>query len=226
MRNGFILIMFALSVCMYLLLVDNIKNGNAFRSALGVWIVSPVLVLFVWVFVQKAQPSASTLTWGNISYAAVVGDIVILPAAAYVVSYGWKMAGAEVPSFFRSGWWLLLAFAVGVAGGRFFHTLGGKSDSSSPILSEQLHDSPLTWTHNVGIFPALMGALIHTILPLVFTASGRGYFWGALSITVVGWGFLQAIDAWRTANLPPTSYWYFNPQWMDVPFNWPKLAPR
>jgi hypothetical protein len=219
-RNVFVVTMCAVAIVNYLVLTHFITQGRAVSSLFTVWVASPAVMFSVWLLIQQAQPSCCS--FGSISYAAVLGDVLVLPAAAYIAALGWRASSSEMAAFWKSGWWMAIAFAVGLIGGICFHLMGGRSDSQSDILSERLHDSPLSWAHNIGVFPALLGALVCTLVPLLTVGSGRVWFFWALGIAVVGWGGLVVIDTVRM-KLPTTSWWHFNPQWMDIEYDWSTL---
>jgi hypothetical protein len=224
-RNVFVLVIVGVAIVMFALLTHFIKSGRPWMAATTVWVASPLVVLGVWWLVQKGQPYFSEMSFGSISYAAVVGDIVVLPAAAIVTAYGWKAAANEMAPFWKSGWWLAISSLIGLAAGIGFHLMGGPANSNSSELSVRLHDSPLSWAHNLGVFTALFGAFVFALVPLLFTAAGRSLGLLAVAIGIIGWGGLSVIDNIRM-RLPLDSYWRFNPQWMDVDFDWRHWRPR
>ncbi|HEX3081951.1 MAG TPA: hypothetical protein VHQ86_01735, partial [Candidatus Saccharimonadia bacterium] len=191
----------------YTLISTNTKAGRAYISVLLVLVASPAVLLLTWGLVQRAQPSLSGLRFNNISWSAA-SDVFILTAVILIAAKGWKNHGAEIPAFFKGTKWFLIAYGIGLAAGIIFHLTGGPSVG--------FHDAASSWMHDLGVFPALGGAIAGTGIPLLFTSSGR---WAGIviAVLVIGvWGGLAVLDQIRW-KLPQSNYWWSNPNWIAVP---------
>lgn len=203
-----------------------VRHGHVRGSVLVVLVASPVAIIATWLLVQRATPGLGTFTFGNISYAATVGDLFILTTVVGLTANQWFRHVAAIPEFFKSGAWLAISFCLGLLYGVVTHfVIGGKPDSNSLIRSEQLHDSATSWVHNLGVTPAIAGAVLCTVVPLFFVPGGRLAATGITVILVFGWGGLVVLDMWRS-QLDSSHPLHFNPQWLDVVMDWAHLRPR
>ncbi|HEU5187735.1 MAG TPA: hypothetical protein VFT87_04510 [Candidatus Saccharimonadales bacterium] len=225
-RLLFIAVAIAIGILNFWLLDRSIRLGRPWQSTLVVLIASPVVIVATWLFVQRATPAFSTFTPGNISYAATFGDLLILTTVVALTARQWRLADGAVPEFFLGRTWLVISYGAGLLYGLITHfVLGGKPDSNSQVLGEQLHDSGTSWAHNLGVAPALAAALISTLVPLFFVPGDRMLALLITTILVVGWGGLVVFDIVRS-QLDPSHPLYFNPQWLDVAMDWLHLRPR
>ena len=178
-------------------------------------VASPGIMFTLWVLVQHGQPGFSTFTFGNISYAAVIGDGLIFPAALTVAVIGWKLHHDEIDARWRRSRWFWRAFIIALICAAIFQfVIGGEANSASSIPRIRLHNAPLSWGHNFGVFPAILGILIYAIWPLLRTAEARRIGLWALGVAVLFFVFV-GLDLWRT-TLPVTSYWHCNLNWLNV----------
>lgn len=215
-RNPFVVLMLLYGICMFGLLVASIKGGHVVRTLILMLAASPVFGLFIWWRVQGAQPEVN---WRQASAAGVIGDLVVLPAMMSLLALGCSRVDNQLDhTFWRSPSWYVTSYVLGLAGGVAFHfILGGRSDSHSANLAERLHDSPSAWAHDIGIFPALLGAAIFAILPLLVATTGtsRTLGWTALACGVVIWGGLSALDMFRL-HWDVGNPWRFDPHWVEI----------
>ncbi len=201
----------------------SIMYGRALLSAALVLFTSPMAIAIVWVFVQDRQPSLANVTLLNIPYSATVGEAALV-VATWFTAKAWAKHGAAIADGWKSYGWLLIAGLIGLGVGIVFHLSGGRADSHSLSLDERLHDAATSWFHNLGIFMALTGALLATILPLLLTPVARGDGLMALCIVIVIWGGFAVIDQYRF-HLPQSHPWWCNPHWMDVEMDWAHWRP-
>lgn len=194
-----------------------IRTGNTPGSVLLVYLSSLGLMLIVWALLQQGRPSFGSIDLRQASFAALLGDTIVLPATIWLVTLSWKQLNHEaLHSFWLSGWWFWLSFLIGLSGGIGFHVMGGRADSRSPDQNVRLHDSPTSWAHNLGVFPALLATIVYTLLPLLVTSGAhRELAWWALGVVLVGWGGLSTLD-WARMTFPAIfQSWRHNPHWLD-----------
>jgi hypothetical protein len=214
-RAIFVLLVLGVALGLFMALTSAVRQGQLTRLVVLVLLTSPVLWLAVWAIVQGGYPDLPD--WRGWSAAATVGDVVFLLTAIWLAATRWGTIGED--SVWRSNWWTVIAFTISLLGGVWFHfVLGGRSDSSSDVLRERLHDAPVSWAHNIGTFPVLLGAVIYTIVPLFFTGHWKMAVFTFL-IAVVGWGVCAAADTAR-AELPISDPSHFNSEWTNQPFDW------
>lgn len=224
-RLLFIAAVVLVAIGMFNMMVGAITSGRAALSILGVLAASPLVIGATWLLVQQGQPGVSSFTLKNISYAASAGDLLVLPIVVWLAATAWNRYGDQVPAFFKSDYWFAISLVAGFAIGTFAHLSGGRSNSNSLVLSEQLHDSATSWAHNLGVFPAIAGTLIYVLVPLLFVRDALLMAIIATCVLFVGWGSLVVIDNMR-ANLDPSNAWHFNPQWLDVRMDWARWRAR
>lgn len=208
------------------LLTYCMRLGRPMPSIGVVLIASPAVIVATWLFVQRGTPAISTFNLGNISYAATFGDLLFLTTVVGLTARQWQISSAAIPQMFSGRGWIAISFGAGLLYGLFTHyVMGGKPDSNSPHLGEQMHDSATSWVHNLGVTPAIAGAVFCMVIPLFFTPGARPAALVISAILVVGWGGLVVVDILRS-QLDPSHPLFFSPQWLDVVMDWPHLRPR
>ncbi len=224
-RGLFITVVLLAGGGMYYLLSTSIMDGRPARSVMNVLLASPVLMAAAWLLVQRGQPAFSTFTLKNISYAATIADLLVLTTLVWFLAKAWEYHYHSTRVFFDDWLWMGISYILGLCVGVFFHfILGGTPDSHSLVVSEQLHDSATSWAHNLGVMPAIAGAVIRTLIPLFFTRGALKIAIGLALLLIVGWGGLVMLDTYR-ATLPESNPWRFNPQWLDTVMYWARWRP-
>lgn len=222
MRAIFIGIVILLGLRMFLWLNQTITSGNAMSSLGLILIASPVMILAAWGLLQRGEPDYVRLT--GLSAAGVIGDIFVLTTAAFLLAKAWAKAAPMISEFWTSPTWLSISFLIGLIGGSLMHLQGGKSDSNSAILSERLHDSGTSWTHNLGVAPAIIAAIVSTLLPLLVYLLQLPLVIGVIALLAI-WFALVQVDNFR-AKLDSSDPWHFNPQVLDCEMDWEHWRPR
>lgn len=221
-RNSYVALVIVLGWAMFYLMSQGIVAGRWAYAAVMALVASPVLMLGSWLLLQRGTPN--NFSFKHMSFAAVLGDIFVLPTAMILLALIWgRLSVGEMWSFWSTNGWLALSMAVGMSYGAWSHWKGGPSDSRSTIEAIQLHDSATSWMHNLGVAPALFATLFYALVPLIMQ-----WLQPQLTIAVIlvlaAWLVMVWMDDFRS-NLDPNHPWYFNPGWIDVVMNWPLWRP-
>jgi hypothetical protein len=214
-RDLFVLVVILYAVVLSLAIMHNIRRGRPIVVGLLAVLAGPPPGLLVWAVLQKRQPDIGKLTLGNISYAGIVADLLILLPILMLGAIGWRKYG-DLLDHWRKPRWAIAAIGVGYLVGMYFHFVQGSGGSPLDML---LHDSATSWLHNFGIVPIFTSTLLVAVVPLFSVAGGRRLAIIATVMFVVGWGGLVAFDMLRM-QIDPASYWYFSPHWLDAVMDW------
>lgn len=218
-RNLFVALMVVIASVMSSVLAHKVMSGQAVPSFDWILIASAGLIVTVWLLVQRRQPALSTFNWQTISYAAVVGDTIVLPTLIVVDANGWESLGDAIGPFWKGWVWYSITLLIGLAVGIGLHKSGGKSDSKSFKIEERLHDSATSWAHNLGVVTTVGSVIPRTVIPL-FTVSS-GWLWAGITLVllVFGWGGLVVADEIRRRQRK------FDPHWLDTIMDWTHWRP-
>lgn len=225
-RALFVITMITIALIMFFLLMQNVRRGNWLTSVALSLSANHLVLATVWILLQKGQPDIGRMTWQNVSYAAVLGDSFVLPAAVALVASGWKRHESKIAAWWKKPWWLLISFAAGLGSGTFYHfVMGGRADSTSSVAAERLHDAPLSWAHNFEVFPALLGTLLCATCPLLTIRGGRKWALWTIGLLLVALGGMSLLDMWRSA-LPEYHWWHYDTNWLNIDrFSWSHWRP-
>ncbi len=224
----------------YANLMPAVKAGRRVGAPLWIIVVSPMAIAYVWMACQHMQPNS--FGWRNISYAAVLGDAIVLPLLLSFAAWGWERIGGVFNDTRYVGWkWNVGCYTIGLIAGIGFHLSGGPTNGNSPDLDVRLHSSPTSLAHNLGIIPAIGGTVLNVVVPLMdnwlrpkvtnLTAVGRASEANIpptvptrivvlMACMLAVYGGLLVVDQVRT-GLPVSSSWYLSLHWLDADVRWP-----
>jgi hypothetical protein len=166
--------------------------------------------------VQRGNPELDAASLAHGSYAAMIGDPLLIVPAGAIIAMGWYVARKHLPRWINTWWWHAFPICAGICLGMTMQQMGGRPDSLSSDIGERLHDSATSWAHNLGVVPAVAGMLIFGIVPLLAVRQTRWRYGAVALIFVAGWLALVMLDSSRAG---------FDPHWLDVEMNWSKWAP-
>ncbi len=143
------------------------------------------------------------------SWTFVLGDIVGLPWVAYHAAE----AQPHTPGgFFASIGWLVIALAIGIAGGFGYDKMASEDTTDLQKGSRSRH------LHHYSLYPVLLGSMVYLLWPVIWamvddTASPTmvHHFWLA-TIGVGFWSVLMVLDTLvhkpKAADMHPEGeYW-------------------
>lgn len=203
--------------CMYVLLAYAAHRGNPALSMLAVWGASPLLL----VFLGTTMEHRSLLELMNLrtgSWAFLLGDTILLPAAAAVCAWGWEHLDRTVPRWYTSAGWYLLSAALGLLAAAVFHY--NDTNAYRKAGAELALNSPTKLAHDLVAYSVLFGGLVCIGVPLLFDAATRPYAAVAV-IGVVLWliaGIRDGVHGLNPHDLHPLGHWLpgWWPRWVSV----------
>ena len=189
---------------LYSRLINAVRNGKPFRAASSVWLASPIPLSIIVVFGEH-RPFASLLDLSKMPLSLIIGDSIVLPAAAAIAAWSVKMsAGLEnlAPHTLKRNdvadspltWWVCLL--LGLAAGIRFHVWDAGNYATA-------HLDSLVWSiskmwHDLVTYPSLFGGLLFAFVIIIVKATQyRGRFAGAFLICILGWLCLGIYDGSR-----------------------------
>lgn len=218
-RGLFVALVLFVGGWLFMALCSVVRSGQAWASVAIMLTTTVGLMSLTWLIMQRGNPRIRTMTSRDFSYAAILGDALVVPAVATITAMGWNAGNHGISAFWRSWVWTLLPAGFGLACGIAFHMMGGRSDSQSSVRTERLHDSATSWAHNLGSLPAIAGTFLCTVLPLFTNSASRA--WAIAAVTLIAmWLGLAAIDGARIARGT------FDPNWLDTEMSWGRWSPR
>lgn len=211
-RDVFVGVAVAVGFLLFWLLTQSAQHGKLVWTGVLMLVASPVIVLAVFCGMQKGSarvlidlPHASWAAWF---------DIAVLLPAMVVVAAGWGKAHVPLSSFWTSGTWFGSCYLMGLALGVVFHLSGGPSAGE--------HNCPMSWIHNTTMFPALAGAIICVVVPLLATPEARPF--GLFGVAcLAAWAIASGLDVWRMGLVGGIE---FDPHWTDTLWNWAQMRPE
>jgi hypothetical protein len=180
-------------------LINAVKNGEPLRAASSVWLASPVPLSIIVVFGEHRR-FASLFNVDTMPLSLIIGDTVVLPAAAAIAAWSVKMSWNFVdptPSGVKksnvtdssSTWWACIL--IGLAAGVAFHVWDAGNYAAMHL--ESLVQSASKMWHDLVTYVALFGGLLYAFLTIVSKA--KLYRWRFVT------GFVACILLWLCLGL-------------------------
>jgi hypothetical protein len=221
-KKKFLLILVALSVLLYLWLTAAITGGDPWIAALVCWVSSPILFLCLAYFFETSSTGSgrgasfgsafkSVFSLKKQALSFIIGDILLLPAAAWLAADKWSQATDR--SGLTWSWWVLSLLLGGIAGAAFHYLLDKPGYTNRGYASNL--DSPTKLFHDFVSYPVLFGGLLYAFIPLVGATWINGHTI-PIVLLIAGWAVLgKKVDGDRAGTLVP---------WGHPAFDWNELS--
>lgn len=188
-------------------LINAVKNGKPFRAASSVWLASPIPLSIIVVF-GEGRPFASLFDASKMPVSLIIGDTIVLPAAAAIAAWSVKKSQDLVDSELSAvkkfdvadspiTWWACLL--LGLAAGISFHVWDAGNYAADHL--DVLVGSISKMWHDLVTYAALFGGLSYALLTIISKA--RHYRWRFVTgfvICILVWVGLGAYDGSRHLN--------------------------
>ncbi|HSW92681.1 MAG TPA: hypothetical protein VLH14_02220, partial [Patescibacteria group bacterium] len=188
-------------------LINAVMDGKPLRAASSVWLASPVPLSILVVFGEH-RAFASLFELDKMPVSLIIGDSIVLPAAAAIAAWSVKksqgLADSE-PSKAKKfdgtdspiTWWVCLL--LGLAAGISFHVWDAGNYAADHL--DVLVGSISKMWHDLVTYVALFGGLLYAFLTII--SKTRRYRWRFVMgfvLCILMWAGLGAYDGSRHLN--------------------------
>ena len=150
------------AVAVYATLIMAARDGYYLSVVFCAWAASPLTLNALRVLFEEDKPTG-LFDLRTQSWAFLLGDTILLPAALVIASAGWGVV--NVSQHFWQFWWFAVALFVGFGAGVLFHLLDGITYTRAGARAAL--DSPTKLAHDFVAYPVLFGAMLALGLPLL-----------------------------------------------------------